>query len=282
MSEIRENTATFNGKGGERIFYRTYINDDEKARMVVAHGLGEHSGRYGNVFDAVTKLGFSVWAPDHRGHGKSDGKRGHVMAFEEYIEDLRLLIEIAAKDRGDKKMVLLGHSMGGLIAITYALRYPETIDALVVSSPALGMVLEVPAIKEALGKFMSKAWPGLTLGNELDAQKISHDAEVVRDYINDPLVHDRVSARWFTEFSGAMETAMRNAPNLKVPVLMQVAGDDHLVNAPSSKEFFGRLAVEDRTLHVYDGNYHENYNEIEERKQTVLTDLTAWLEGHLS
>jgi alpha-beta hydrolase superfamily lysophospholipase len=128
---------------------------------------------------------------------------------------------------------------------------------------------------------MSDVGSGLTMGNEWDAAKVSHDPEVVRAYETDPLVHDRVSARFFTEFLAAMDTVRAQASSLKVPILLQVAGDDHLVNARSSVQFFEKLDLEDKTLHVYEGRYHEIYNEGEDLRRQVLEDLEDWLETHL-
>jgi len=128
---------------------------------------------------------------------------------------------------------------------------------------------------------MSCVWPGMTMGSELDATKISHDENVVSAYKNDPLVHDRVSARFFTELLAAMEAVNQQAATLGMPVFMQVAGDDHLVNARSSRQFFGKLTHEDKTLQIYDGMYHEIYNEQEDQKKRVLDDLEVWLEKHL-
>jgi alpha-beta hydrolase superfamily lysophospholipase len=128
---------------------------------------------------------------------------------------------------------------------------------------------------------MSSLWPGLSLNNELDASKISHDDKVVAAYKNDPLVHDRVSARWFTEFLSAMETANKEAQNIIAPVLMQIAGDDHLADADASKSFFERLAAKDKTLHVYDCLYHEVYNERENDRKIVINDLEAWINSHI-
>jgi alpha-beta hydrolase superfamily lysophospholipase len=264
------------------IFYRRYIADSEKAVIVIAHGLGEHSGRYVNVVKQIVPKGITVFAPDFRGHGKSDGQRGHVLSFGEYLEDLDSMIETASKEiKTGMKCFLLGHSMGGLIAINYAISRQGTIDGLILSSPSLGVAVKVPAIKAALGKVMSSLWPGLSLNNELDASKISHDDKVVAAYKNDPLVHDRVSARWFTEFLSAMEKVNRDAQEIKIPVLMQIAGDDHLVNAEASKSFFERLAVKDKTIHVYDGLYHEIYNEREEARKPVLNDLEVWINTHI-
>ena len=278
MTELSETTGKFAGSDGIEIFYRQYRAESERARMVISHGLGEHSGRYGNVIERVLPKGISVWVPDHRGHGQSGGKRGHVLNFVQYLSDLRLAVALAKKDMpGDIPCFLLGHSMGGLIALYFAQRYPELIDGVVASSPCLGMVIEIPAVKKVLGSFMSYVWPGLTMGNELDATKISHDPIVVNAYENDPLVHGRVTARFFTELMAAMESVNQQASTLNVPVLMQVAGEDYLVNADSSKRFFEKLTLQDKTLHVYDGLYHEIYNAPEDQKERVLEDLEAWL-----
>jgi len=262
---------------GLSIFYRQYKANPEKARMVIAHGLGEHSGRYVNVINRLVPKGISIFAPDFRGHGKSDGKRGHILSFGDYLEDLYSMFGVALKEKKPgMKCFLLGHSMGGLIAINYAISRQETIDGLIISSPSLGVAVKIPAIKAVLGKAMSSLWPGLSLNNELDASKISHDEKVVAAYRNDPLVHDRVTARWFTEFLSAMENANNQVLKIKVPFLMQIAGDDHLVNAAASKSFFEKLSSKDKTLHVYDGLYHEIFNEKEEDRKLAIDDLENW------
>ena len=279
MAALPRTTGEFVSPDGIKIFYRQYQAESERARMVLSHGVGEHSGRYGNVIERVLPKGFSVWAPDHRGHGQSGGKRGHVLNFVQYLTDLRLTVELAKKNMpGEMPCFLLGHSMGGLIALYFAQHYPELIDGVVASSPCLGMVIEIPAVKKVLGSFMSYVWPGMTMGSGLDATKISRDENVVSAYKNDSLVHDRVSARFFTELLAAMESVNQQASALNVPVLMQVAGEDYLVNADSSKHFFEKLTLQDKTLHVYDDMYHEMYNSPEDQKERALDDLETWLD----
>jgi acylglycerol lipase len=275
-------TGTLKGKGGFDLFYRHIPADNERARVVIAHGLGEHSGRYGNVINRIVPKGCSVWAIDHQGHGNSGGGRGHVDAWDNYVSDLGLLVDLAHKDLPEgRKVILLGHSMGGLIALHYALSRPKTIDYLIVSSPLVGMIVEVPKVKGTLGKVMSSIWPTLSLSNELDPKMISKDREAVQAYSSDPLVHGKVSARWFTELLSAIDRVQELAPKLAVPTLMMVAGDDHLVNPKSSQEMFGKLTVEDKTLHVYDGYYHEIFNAPLDDREKVLADLETWLEAKL-
>ena len=283
MTALVESTGELVAADGLKLFYRHYRADSERARMVISHGLGEHAGRYGNVLERVVPKGISVWAPDHRGHGRSGGNRGHVIKFDQYVADLRATVALAGSDLpAAMPCFLLGHSLGGLIALAFALKHPDLVDGLVVSSPCLGMVIEVPPVKKALGSFMSRLWPGLTMGNELDAAHISRDPAVVSAYESDPLVHDRVSARFFTELMQAIEAVNQQALALKVPVLMQVADEDFLVNAESSKLFFDNLTVEDKTLHVYEGMYHEIYNAPPAEKKRVLDDLEEWLERKMT
>ena len=283
MASFTETTGELAASDGIRIFYRQFKAESERARMVISHGLGEHSGRYGNVVERLLPGGISVWVPDHRGHGQSGGQRGHVLNFVQYLTDLRETLNLAKADMpAGMPCYLLGHSMGGLIALYFAQRYPGMINAVVASSPCLGMVIEIPAVKKILGSLMSYVWPGLSMGNELDAAKISRDSEVVSAYENDPLVHDRVSTRFFTELLAAMETVNHQAADLKVPILMQLSGEDHLVNAESSKHFFDSLKVEDRTLLVYDDLYHEIYNAPAGDKERVLDDLVGWLDRRMA
>jgi alpha-beta hydrolase superfamily lysophospholipase len=282
MADFSADCGSFKGVDGLSIFYRKYQAEAEKARMVIAHGLGEHSGRYDNVVRQLLPRGISIWAPDHRGHGQSDGPRGHVSSFYQYVDDLHTLVALSRDTLPEgAKIFLLGHSLGGLIALRFVARFPEVIDGVIVSSPSLGLPEDLPAVKAFIGRIMSSLWPTLTLANGLDPSKLSHDEEVVRAYIEDPLVHDRVSARWFTEFVSAMEAANRSVPEIQVPLLMQLAGDDHLTSAEASKRFFRDLSLADKTLYIYEGLYHETYNEPEQQRERVLADLDTWLMKHI-
>jgi len=282
MPEYPARHEHFTSPDGLSIFYRICQADDEKARLVIAHGLGEHSGRYGNVAERLLPRGISIWAPDHRGHGRSDGPRGHVSSFYQYVDDLHTLVGHAREHLPEgMKVFLMGHSMGGLIALRFAARFPEVIDALIISSPALGMPQKPSPILTGVARVLSTLRPAFGFPNGLDASKISHDEAVVRAYLDDPLVHTRVSARWFTEFIAAMDAANRSAPEMRNPILMQIAADDYLTSASASKRFFEAISAADKTLCLYEGLYHEVYNEKEQERIRVLDDLESWLIHHI-
>ena len=282
MQKLHETTEYFSGDKNLKIFYRNLSAEKEKARLVITHGLGEHSGRYGRVINRLVPEGLSIWALDFCGHGRSGGKRGHIESFDQYIADIDKLIEIAAEDAPhDTKTFLLGHSLGGLIALNYGLQLPDKLNGLIVSSPALAFKVKVPAFKIILGKVMSAIWPGLSMANELDPTKISHDRSVVDAYIHDPLVHNRVTARWFTEFVSAMAWVHKSVTKMKVPILMQIAGNDFLVDAGVSETFFNHLLLKDKTIHIYSELFHEIFNETADESTVVLDDLHAWIEMHL-
>jgi acylglycerol lipase len=282
MTNTSEITGIFYTDDGLAIFYRHRPAENEAARMVLAHGLGEHSGRYSHVIDKIVNSGISVWALDHRGHGQSEGKRGHIDSMNQYLSDLKKMVEIAKTNMPSKmKFLLLGHSMGGLIVLNFVENYPDIADGVIASSPGLNPGMKVPMIKGTVAKILSRIWPSLTFDNELDSSVLSHDNQVVKAYDEDPMVHRNITARWFTEFLNAMEKTKLSVSTITIPVLMQVAGDDRLVDAVTSRRFFESLAVKDKTLFFYNSMYHEIYNEQAEDRKKVLNDLVNWLNDHI-
>lgn len=268
------------GYKGIKIFWRGWIPENYKAILFVSHGLGEHSGRYSYFGEYFSERGFAVFGNDHRGHGESGGRRGHILEFKEYIEDFRLFRESVIKRIKPKPLFLVGHSMGGLIAVHYVLSYPDDFNGLILSSPALAVKIEASKLKQSLGRFFSKYIPALSMGNGLDPNYVSRDKEVVRKYIEDPLVHDRVSARWFTSFLSAIDEAQRRAEEIKTPILLMQSAQDKLVLPEGAGTFFSKLKLKDKELKYWDGLYHEMFNEPE--KEQVFEKVLIWLQSHLA
>jgi len=264
------------------LFYRCCRAANEKGRMVIVHGLGEHSGRYLALADHLVNLGFSLWIPDLRGHGKSGGARGHVDVFDDYVRDAGAVLDLAMADNPETLPVfLLGHSMGGLVAVLVALEQQDRLGGLVLSSPALGVAAKLPAVKKIAVTILARLFPRMGIKNELDPQNVSRDPQTVKRYIADPLVHDRVSTRWFAQFMQAIEKANNRAADIQLPVLVQAAGEDRLVSTPAVQAFFENLTDSDRKLNVYADLFHEIYNETEPDRQAVIDDLTAWLAARI-
>ncbi|MFW5936636.1 MAG: alpha/beta hydrolase [Desulfosalsimonas sp.] len=275
--------GTLSAEDGTQLFFRQFPGPSPpRAGLVIAHGLCEHSGRYTALAERLAQKGLFVFAHDHRGHGQSGGKRGCIRRFSDYTQDLHQFVEKCRNAlEPNTPLLLLGHSMGGLIVLDYIREFPDQTSGVIVSCPALAPGFAPPRAKIATARFISAVWPSLTFDNELAPEYLSHDTSVVDAYIRDPLVHRRVSARLFTEMMDAMERTRQNADAVSIPLLMQIAEEDRLVDPPRCRDFFKQVASADKTLHEYPGLYHEIYNEEQEQRERVLGDLETWIEGHI-
>ncbi|HSV96427.1 MAG TPA: lysophospholipase [Spirochaetota bacterium] len=279
MKGYKHGTGTFIGKGGVEIYFREWMSERPKGIVVLAHGLGEHSGRYANLIDRMQGSGVSFYALDHRGHGRSGGKRGHIASFMDYIQDLNVFMTQIKDEYGSLPVVLLGHSLGGVIAMKYALTYPAGPKALVLSSAGLVLAVKVPKWKKKMGLFFSRHIPALSMRNELDANDLSHDRQTVDDYVKDPLVHDQVTARWYTEFIAAGEECLRRASELRMPLLVIHGKADKMVDYRGSERVYASVSTpaRDKALFVFSGLYHETMNETPPERTKVLDVLAGWI-----
>jgi acylglycerol lipase len=277
---VIQREGQFAGQGGLRLYWHAWLPEgDVHATIIVAHGYGEHGGRYGNLVERLVPLGFAVYALDHRGHGRSEGPRGHVGRFAEFIADLHAFrVRVEEEQRG-KPLFMLGHSMGGLITTHYLLVHSSGVAAGVLSSPAIGLAKEPPRLLRWLGRVLSWIAPRASFQTDVDPTVLSHDPSIGLAYSADPLVHRRASARFFTELKGAMRSAQERAGEIHVPVVVLQAGDDRLVDAAATEAFFAAVGSEQKEIHLYDGFFHEVFNETE--KNRVFLDLERWLEARV-
>lgn len=272
-------TSTLIAADKTAIFLRHWPIENPKAVLVVCHGLGEYGGRYGNLVNRVSPAGYAVFAHDHRGHGRSGGRRGHVDRFDRFLDDAYMVVQLARETYPDSKVFMLGHSMGGLISLAYALRHQDTLDGVIASGAALRLAVKVPVIKEFVGKHVASIWPTLSMGNELDPHHLTHDEEVVQAYIDDPLVHDRVTPRFFVEFTQAMQFTLNGAGALSsIPLLMFHGEADPIVAAEGTSEFFANAGSQDKKIEIFAGMYHEVLNEVD--KDKALDLVQNWLDKH--
>ena len=275
MNSYTHNTGTFIGKGGTEIFFQNWCVDKPRGVLVIVHGIGEHSGRYDNIINELKRKKISIYALDHRGHGRSGGKRGHADSFMDYVYDLKLFIDLIKEENNEIPLVILGHSLGGVIATKYALAYSEDLNSLVLSSPAFIHSVEIPGWKKSLSRILSQYAPSLTQPTKLDARYLSHDADVVEAYENDRLVHDKASVRFYTEFTKACEECLNRASELRIPLLVYHGKEDKIVDYHGSEKFFNNASSRDKSIHLFDGYYHETMNELGKKK--VLQIAARWI-----
>lgn len=266
--------SSFKGARGRTISWRLWDAGGEAARavVVIAHGYGEHSGRYDHVAQRLVRQGYAVYAPDHNGHGRSEGTRGRI-SFADAVADLDQLIALAAERHPDLPIFLLGHSMGGALALRYALAHGDRLTGLILSGP-LVQVEGRPAAK-LLGRFLGAVAPGLPL-TKLDPQLVSRDPDVVRAYVEDPLVfHRPLPAGTVAEFLNRAATLPGEVSAITAPTLLMYGTADGLCNPQGAVLVSERIGATDLTTIPYEGLYHEILNEPEQ--QRVLDDLSGWL-----
>jgi alpha-beta hydrolase superfamily lysophospholipase len=269
---------TVTAADGLRLYVRRHEVEHLRGEVVIIHGFGEHSGRYGALTDHLIRHRYSVMAYDHRGHGLSDGLPGHVDRFDEYEDDLdRVLLSIRARGQS-QNLFLIGHSMGGLIALRYLAKARRPIAAAVVSAPLIEVAIRVPAHKIMIARVGARVAPRLRLGNGIDPGILSRDPEVGVAYAADPLVNKVVSTRWFTEATQAMEEVKQWAPRITAPLLVMHGTEDKLASVEATKRLFDQFGSKDKELSIYKGYYHELFNEPE--KQQVFDQVTQWLAAH--
>ncbi len=247
-----------------------------RASLVIVHGYGEHIARYDEAARAFAAAGFAVRGADLRGHGKSEGKRGFITSFDQFLDDTTRVIE-RARAATPGPLFLLGHSLGGLIATHVALQNKTKLDGLLLSSPFFALKLKVPALKIWAGKIASSILPTLALPLGLKGADVTRDAERAAEYERDPLNNKNGTARWFTETTAAQEQALTRAGELMLPSLFMHGGADHVADPGRTEQLFARVASKDKQLKIYTGQFHEIFNE-PERKQT-FADVIAWLDA---
>jgi alpha-beta hydrolase superfamily lysophospholipase len=254
-----------------------------KARATVAllHGYGEHAGRYAHVADAFNAADIGVVAADLRGHGRSAGKRGHVDRFADYHLDATAIYEAARARADDGPIFVFGHSMGGLLALDWLLGgAAPSVAGTLISSPYLGIALEIPPLKAAAGKLMSSIWPTLALASGLKGRDVCRDADKQALYDTDQLNNKNATARWFTEALEAHARVLERAPKLATPTLLLYGGDDKVASADATDAFAAKLSLEDREVERLAGYYHELVNEPKADRDAVIGRMVAWIHRH--
>ncbi|HVR91970.1 MAG TPA: lysophospholipase [Novosphingobium sp.] len=280
MTERLELPASSAGAGA-KLYWQAWLPEaPPRAGVVIAHGYAEHLGRYEHVAAHFTALGLAVFALDHWGHGQSDGVPGFVPRFSAFTDGMEQLLTAVEAAHPHLPLILLGHSMGGLIATLHLPTHQSHYAGAVLSGPLI-IPSEAPSrLMQWISRLLSRIAPRLGV-LALDATGVSRDPAVVAAYLADPLVYNgKVSARLAAEMFAAMAHARAAAPSIVLPMLLLHGGEDRLTSPDGSRYLAAHLGSADRTLTIYPGLYHEIFNEPEQGE--VLGDVSAWIDAHLA
>ena len=269
--------GSFQGSGGLDLHRQSWRPSGEtRAALAIVHGMGEHSGRYGNVVDALVPKGYAIHGFDLRGCGRSPGQRGHIDAWSQFRDDVRAFLCLVGEAEPGLPLFLMGHSMGGLIVLDYVLRYSHGLAGTIASAPGLEPRGVAKPWMVGLAKVLTRVWPSFALDVELEAAAISRDPAVVEAYANDPLCHAKGSVRWGTESLAAIRWIKAHPGDLEIPILMLHGTADRLVSPAGTRDFFDAVSIPEKELRLYEDGYHEPHNDVDHEQ--VLADVRAWLE----
>lgn len=268
------------GAAGTRLHYRAWSRGSPRAALLVLHGLFEHSRRYRELAATMDDAGIATFALDLRGHGASEGRRGHVRTFDLFLEDTARFGRAVADELPDGlPLVLLAHSMGGLIGIRYLEERRTPLAGAIITSPWLALV-DLAGWERAMAAVLGRVLPIVPYPSGLDPDDLSHDAERVADYRDDPAIFSTLTLRLAHEVMKAADAAFRRADRVDVPLLFLLAGDDRIVDTSRSLELARSLEGPDVTVEVLEGYYHEVLQEVE--RTAVLAEIREWIEGRLT
>jgi alpha-beta hydrolase superfamily lysophospholipase len=271
--------SSWQDKNGIKLHLQAWEPDSRPRAVVgVLHGMGEHVARYAPIAQALVERGFAVMGFDLRGHGRSGGRRGHTPSYETLLDDLGVLLERIAERYPRRPVFLYGHSLGGALAINYAMRRPSKIKGVIATSPWLVTVVQAPPLKVALARILDPILPTYTDRWAVEPRALARDPEVGDAYERDPLVHDFITSRMYLAATEAGQWALEHAADFPLPLLLMHGTADRLTSWEASREFARRLGRK-VTWRSWEGWYHELHNEPERR--SIVRVMTAWMNGRL-
>ena len=277
---MKHREGTFTGLRKLDLYYQCWLPDGEpRAVLLVVPGLAEHSGRYTNLVDYFVSRCYALYGLDHRGHGRSEGLRCYVERFSDFVDDLKTFFDLVRAEHEGVSVFLVGHSMGGTIAAAYAIQHQEGPAGLILSGATCKVGSSITPGQILAARVLSAVAPKVGV-SAIDASAVSQDPAVVDAYVNDPLVYrGKVRARLGAEFLRTLQALPELMPQISLPILIMHGKADRLSDPEGSRMLYERVASRDKTLRLYEGFYHEIFNE--PGRGQVFADMEAWLAAHV-
>lgn len=279
-AEARRDEGFLRARDGLDLAWQRFRPGAPRATVAVLHGGGDHSGRYPGLTAALVRAGMEVALLDFRGHGRSGGARWHVDRFDEYLGDLDLFLEKVRGEAEGRRLFLVGHSQGGLVAALWGLDRRRPVAGVVLSSPYLQLAFEPPRLKLQLGRLVGKVWPSLPVPAGLDLAALTSDPEMQRWTDQDRLYGRKTTPRWFEESTRAQEEARRRAGEFVHPLLVLLGEADPIANPAAGRAFHAAAASRDKRLVSYPGFRHEIFNEV--GRERPIADTVSWISARVT
>lgn len=272
----------FTGAHDLDLYYQAWFpNRSAKAAIALVHGLGEHCDRYDMMAATLTDAGYALFGFDNQGHGRSKGQRGHVEQWQDYRDNVCAFLATVRDHEPTLPIFILGHSLGGLIVLDYVLSQPvNNLAGVIVSGPPIRPVGVAKPYLVALVRLFSGLFPRLSLNIGMGSNTLSRDPEIIQQTQADPLIHSVATLRWGAEAMKAIAYVRQHISALKLPILLIHGEADSINDVSGSEELYRGVAIADKTLKIYPGNYHEPHNDLD--RHQVMQDLVTWLDTHLS
>lgn len=265
----------FQSFDGLKLYYEHWVPENPQGLLVLVHGLTDHAGRYGPLVRYFYQKNIAVALFDQRGHGHSEGVRGHCEHFYDYLQDLSTFIQMSRDVVPNVPIYLLGHSFGGQIVVNFIVRFTKGIRGVILSSPSLSLNLEIPKWKMYLAEVGEKWIPKLKIGHEIDPKWLSHDEEVVKRYTEDPLIFNKITLRLGREIMRNLEILQPMASRIYIPSLFMHGADDKICSPEATRKFFMRVPIAQKQLKIYPDMAHEIFNEVDNER--VFNDMSTWM-----
>lgn len=279
MTDLHPNEGSLTAKDGLNLFRRTWLPPDStpiRAHVALVHGYSDHSGRYGALVDALVRAGIAVHGFDYRGHGRSDGRRGHCDAFSQYHDDLEVFLAHVKPQLLGKRLFVFSHSHGGLIVASFAIaRGLEGVAGLVFSAPFLRLAFSPPRFKVLAARVLNRIIPFFPIGNELKVEQLSRDTAWNQETARDPLYGHTTTPRWFAQALKTQLEVLARANEIRTPCLVLHGSADPIAAPAATQEFFAKLGASDKKLTIHEGFLHELANDL--GKERVLAEVAAWI-----
>jgi alpha-beta hydrolase superfamily lysophospholipase len=278
--QVTHRDGFFAAKDNLRLYWQALAPRAPRATVAVIHGYGDHSGRYGPLFEALVDHGFEVQALDYRGHGQADGRRGHVDHFSDYLDDLGLFLDrVVGGAPPDRKLFVVGHSHGALILARFLIERPRPVAGAVFCSPYLRLAIKPSPLKVGMARLVARLAPWIPFQSEIRIEQLSRDPLLRDQTLRDPLYNRTVTPGWFFESQAAQFEVLRRAGEIVAPSLVLAGLADSIADPAEMQAFHRNLGSADKELRTYPDAYHELFNELPTTRQRVLSDLCGWLAG---